>query len=348
MQLALGTWASANDGEITHCSLRDSSKDSDKKYGEGENLVFMGFGGNRAAFAWYVLKTAKNHDLLIFGHVNLAPLALLFFNPSKPCWLIAHGVEVWQPLPFFKRKGLQKMQKLLAVSRYTKSILQSNHNLHPQKLVYFPNCLDPFLENAPVLPASQWNRHWRLDTGRSYLLTLARLSETEQAKGYDSVIRLLPRLAEKFPDIAYLLAGKYDHDEYTRIRSLADSLAVSDRVLMPGFVPASFLPAIFRLAKVFVMPSQKEGFGIVYLEAAWWGCPVIASNAGGAPEALLNGKLGKLVPLQNDEALFNAIENQLNNSLPDSEIRLQRQELIKTHFGFTAFCSRLSELLSAR
>lgn len=347
MQLALDTWASANIGEITHCSLLDSSNDFDKKYSKSENPVFMGFGGNKSAFTWYVLKSAKNYNLIIFGHINLAPLALLPSVGSKPCWLVAHGVEVWQPLTFFKRNGLQKMQKLLAVSQYTKSRLQSNHNLPPQKIVYFPNCLDPYLANAPVLPASQWNTHWRLDTGRTYLLTLARLSKTEQAKGYDSVIKLLPRLAVRFPGIAYLLAGTWNQDEYTRIRSLADSLGVSDRVLMPGFVPAPFLPAVFKLAKVFVMPSEKEGFGIVYLEAAWWGCPVIASNAGGAPEALLDGKLGTLVSPQNDEELFIAIENQLNNPSPDSEALIQNQYLIKTHFGFSAFCSRLSELLSA-
>ena len=158
----------------------------------------------------------------------------------------------------------------------------------------------------------------------------------------------MPALAKRFPDIAYILAGKADDAEYTRIRKLAEQLGVGSRLLMPGFVPEKWLPSLYHLAGVFVLPSTKEGFGIVFLEAAWCGCAVVAYHSGGAPEALLNGQIGTLVPPGNPQDLADAISQSLFHPAGRQKILANNQSLISSCFGFSQFCSRVSDVLSEK
>jgi glycosyltransferase involved in cell wall biosynthesis len=350
MQLALSAQVVHRGGSLTHLSLVDSTDDADNRYiseGAEKYFSFRGFKGSKPAFIKAVLKQAGKCDHVLLGHVNLLPLLLLPGLNIKNSWLVVHGVEVWQPLSFFKNRGLQKAQKILTVSRFTMEKMQSIHGVSPGKLVYFPNCIDPFYIQMPLLPVAKWNRHWRLDTSRTYLLSVTRLAHTEAAKGYDEVIRLLPQLAAEIPNISYLLAGKADEAEYERIRSLAESLGVNDRVLLPGFVPAESLPAIYHFADCFVLPSKKEGFGIVFLEAAWWGCPIIGYASGGVPEALLQGKLGNLIPMGKNDLLFSAILNTLKIKVAREERIMNNRMEVNAHYSFELFLARLSQLFDS-
>ncbi len=349
LQLGLCRYAAQTGGSVTHFSLHDTTGAADERYTTHDaRCTFRGFAGNNLLFALALARHVYRHDVVILGHVNLTPFFLLpsFFRKKKRC-LIAHGVELWQPLPRFRRLGLRSMDEVWSVSHYTAGQLRTVQQLPARVIRYFPNCLNPFLAQAPVLPLTEWNKHWRLDTGKRYILTLARLAATEQAKGYDDIIRLLPRLSLRFPDVALLLAGKWDEVEYSRIRTLADSLGVTDRVLMPGFVPEASLPALFLLAIVFALPSSKDGFGLVYLEAAWWGCPVVALRAGGAPEALLYGKLGRLAGQGNDEDLTEALTALLEAPPLTEREWEENRALIQEHYGFEAYCGRLYDMLGA-
>jgi glycosyltransferase involved in cell wall biosynthesis len=348
LQLALCRYAEDKGEELVHCALMDAPGMNDSRYGAGSHFTFRGFSNQKPAFIRAVPAMAARAGTVIFGHINLSPLALLPGFGNTRCLLMAHGIEVWDKLPFLKKYGLRRMNKVLAVSRFTAGKLESVHGFPASRIVYFPNTLDPFFAEMPVLPPSEWNRHWRINPRGNYLLTVARLSHTESAKGYDEVIRALPALSEKFPDIAYILAGKADDAEYARVRSLAEGLGVGGRLLMPGFVPPQWLPSLYHLARVFVLPSTKEGFGIVFLEAAWFGCPVVAYHSGGSPEALLDGKTGTLVPPGNPRDLFDALSQCL--SKPDNRhITLaENRSLLHARFGFSHFCQRLSGILSEK
>ena len=346
LQLALCQFAVARGEHFTHFALMDEPGQNDSGYEAGDHFNFRGFSNHKPRFILAAIAAASKTETVIFGHINLAPLALLPGFGGKRCLLIAHGIEVWGKLSFLKKTALRKMDKVLAVSRFTAGKLETEQGFPESRIVFFPNTLDPFFAETPLLPPAEWNRYWRINPRGNYLLTVARLSHTESAKGYDDVIRALPALSQQFPDIAYILAGKADDGEYTRIRRLAEELGVGDRLLMPGFVPAKWLPSLYHAARVFVLPSTKEGFGIVFLEAAWCGCPVVAYQSGGAPEALLNGALGTLVPPESPEHLPGALSQSLSQQF-DRQITLNRnQSLITENFGFSQFYSRLSGILS--
>ena len=85
------------------------------------------------------------------------------------------------------------------------------------------------------------------------------------------------------------------------------------------------------------MPSRKEGFGIVFIEAMYYGLPVIAGNMDGSSDALLHGKLGQLVNPDSVEEIANAISNILKNKpsyIPDRKLLIQ-------HFSYETYKNNL-------
>jgi glycosyltransferase involved in cell wall biosynthesis len=148
-----------------------------------------------------------------------------------------------------------------------------------------------------VLPASVDGETFRAPaaSGRegTVLLTVARLSGSEQAKGIDRVLAALPAVRARFPSVRYRIGGT--GDDMPRLRALAERLGVEDAVDFLGDVPADGLPGCLSSADVFVMPSRNEGFGIVLIEALACGVPVIACGLEGSRDALKEGRLGRLV-----------------------------------------------------
>ena len=90
-------------------------------------------------------------------------------------------------------------------------------------------------------------------------------------------------------------------------------MLLQQQVIIAGFIPADELAAHFALADLYIMPSHKEGFGIVFIEAMFYGKPVIAGNADGSAEALDNGKLGILINPDDTEQITNAVIAVLEN-----------------------------------
>ncbi|CAL9558704.1 glycosyltransferase family 4 protein [Streptomyces sp. enrichment culture] len=120
-------------------------------------------------------------------------------------------------------------------------------------------------------------------------------------KGQDTLIRALPAVLAAEPDTVLLIVGggPYEKD----LRRLAHDTGVAGSVRFTGSVPWSELPAHYGAGDVFAMPCRTrrrgldvEGLGIVYLEASATGLPVVAGDSGGAPDAVLDGETGWVVP----------------------------------------------------
>jgi phosphatidyl-myo-inositol dimannoside synthase len=120
-------------------------------------------------------------------------------------------------------------------------------------------------------------------------------------KGQDTLIQAWPKVLAEIPGATLLLVGDGPHKQ--RLERLAGQLGVSPRVVFTGPVPAAELPAYYDAGDVFAMPCRTrrggldvEGLGIVYLEASATGLPVIGGDSGGAPDAILDGETGYVVP----------------------------------------------------
>lgn len=331
--------------EVTVHSLYDKNLDRDSKYITKQQ--FEGYGKQRTRFVTSsILKGCRSH-IVILSHINLLSIAYLIkkIAPKTRIILYAHGIEVWRAISSRKRNFLIKNCEIWAVSEFTSQKLQDIHQIPWKNIIVLPNCLDPFLEipNHFDKPTELLTRH-NLQSNQPVVFTLTRLSSYELYKGYDMVIENLPRLIEEFPDIIYLLAGQADFKEQCRLESLVDKLQVSKHVLFIGFIPDEELSDYFKLADIFIMPSRKEGFGIVFIEAAACGCRIIGGDQDGSPQALLNGKLGTLINPEQKETLLNAINQYLKQ--PRSERSSRKvQEICIQNFNYYQYQKKVQELL---
>jgi phosphatidyl-myo-inositol dimannoside synthase len=121
-------------------------------------------------------------------------------------------------------------------------------------------------------------------------------------KGQDTLIRAWPQvLATARDGPSLLLVG--DGPYRAKLGRLAQQAGVADSVVFTGPVPAADLPAYYDAGDIFAMPCRTrrggldvEGLGIVYLEASASGLPVVGGDSGGAPDAILPGETGYVVP----------------------------------------------------
>jgi phosphatidylinositol alpha-1,6-mannosyltransferase len=332
--------------EFKLASLYDADSDIMPQYLPCKN--FKGFNRNRVVFMLRNIFAAKKPDIIILSHINLALVGLLIklISPKTKIWLIAHGIEVWRPLSFHKRLLLKHCSTIICVSNFTKAQMYNWHKTDPGKCVVLNNALDPFMK-LPVQFAkpAHLSARYGLSGAGPVIFTLTRLASTELYKGHDRVIKAIAKLKCKFPGIKYILAGKYDEKEGVRVRQLIADLGVTGQVILTGFIKEDELPDHFLSADIFVLPSKKEGFGIVFIEALACGLPVICGNADGSIDAIRNGELGTAINTDDDSALEDCIASHL--ALP---VTLEKRKLLKDkclqYFNEQIYINTLQKMLT--
>jgi phosphatidylinositol alpha-1,6-mannosyltransferase len=326
-------------------SVYDQASDLMLRYMLPEN--FRGFGNKRAIFIWNVLKVARKEEVVILSHINLAIVGLIVkvINPTCQVWLIAHGIEVWRPLAFNKKTMLKKCDKIICVSNFTRQEMIRLHDVDASKCEVLNNAIDPFMALPETFkkPEHLLTRY-RLTNHDVVIFTLTRLAATEQYKGYEQVIKTLSKLKINIPSIKYVLSGQYDATEEKRIRELIYKYKVEKEVILTGFVNEDELADHFLLADLFVLPSKKEGFGIVFIEALACGLPVICGNVDGSLDAIKNGELGQAINPDDLTELENTLTIYLNKSLTTAE-RKNLQIRCLYYFNEEDYIIKLQRLL---
>ncbi|SFV32734.1 Glycosyltransferase involved in cell wall bisynthesis [Hyphomicrobium facile] len=247
-------------------------------------------------------------DIVFCGHIYMSPIAAAISKfLKKPMWLQLHGIDAWQPRGGrLARTATESAALVTAVSRFTRSRFLRWADIAPERVRVLPNTFEPSFTAGPKPEylLDRLNIH-----GRRVILTVSRLTASEQYKGHDRIIAALPAIKERIADVVYVIAG--DGDDRERLKKMAKAAGVEDITLFAGHVPERELPGYLRLADVFAMPSTGEGFGIVYLEAAACGLPVIAGDRDGSVDALADGAIGTLIDPEDAPQLVDAVCNML-------------------------------------
>ncbi|CAN5353681.1 hypothetical protein BH09BAC2_BH09BAC2_16010 [soil metagenome] len=322
-------------------SMHDEQKDINSKYFSQD--IFRGFGGNKIKFVLKSISSGRKNDVVILSHINLLIIgyAIKVVSPKTKLILFAHGIEVWNNLPGWKLKMLKKCDLILPVSEFTKNKMISLYGIEEKKLTVLNNCLDPFLPKADTAKRGELLNRYGLNESDKIILTVSRLTAKEKYKGYDQVIYAVKELSNQMPDLKYLLIGKYDEDCKQRLDALVKENGIEDKVIFTGFIDDAEIADHFKLADLYVMPSLKEGFGIVFIEAMYYGLPVIAGNKDGSVDALANGELGTLVDPDDQEQLINSIENVLKNK----EQYIPNNLLLMNKFSYKVYKEKLLAVL---
>lgn len=315
-------------GELKIYSLHDRSSDVNEKYFPPS--IFRGFAHRKSEFIFQSVRRGARSDIVILSHINLLSVGYLIkkLSPKTKLILLAHGIEIWKPLSRWKKNMLSKCDRLLAVSNFTKHRMFENNLVDEAKCIVLNNCLDPFLREtqSSAKPLPLLNRYG-LRCSDMILMTLTRISSNEKYKGYEKVIKAMQELIPEFPSLRYLIIGKYDKAEKERLDNIISDTNLSKHVIFTGFIADEELAEHYNLADLYIMPSKKEGFGISFIEAMFYGIPVVAGNIDGSADALCDGTLGLLVNPENQQEITVAIRKMLKNKttfIPDRNLLLRK------------------------
>lgn len=281
-------------------------------------------------------------QLVLCTHLHLAPLGwLLACLSGGQLWVSLHGIEVWRPLRRVHRFALERTNLLLPVSRFTAEQLSMQLGSRMPAHMLLPNTYNADLfKPGPRSPALL--SRYRLSSDQPLIFSLSRLSAGDRHKHLDRLIEAMADLRFTHPQAVLLIGG--DGDDRPRLQQLVQQLGLQDAVLLPGRLAEDELADHFRLASVFALPSEKEGFGIVFLEALGCGRPVMAGNRDGSRDPLADGRFGLLV--DPDDSLVVPLRSLLDQQgeplwfQPDA-----LSALVEQKFGFPAFCHKLQDLL---
>jgi glycosyltransferase involved in cell wall biosynthesis len=166
-----------------------------------------------------------------------------------------------------EREGMEKADKIIAVSQFTKKTIIEKYGINPDKITVIYNA---------VYPISKGEK-------QKLVLFLGRLTIQ---KGADVFLRAAKKVTEFEPDVRFVVAGTGDllQDLITQ----AVKLGISNRVIFTDRLTDEEMKHMYGIASVYVMPSVSEPFGITALEAISAGTPTIVSKTSGVSETFHN------------------------------------------------------------
>ena len=302
---------------------------ADKRLGGGRNLPLNGVAVAEAR--------RFRPDATLSAHIVTSPAASLIHRMlGAPTLQYFHAKEVGAK-PRLAAFAAREAQDVIAVSDYTSQLVATTGAFSADVHLISPG-VDIPVDTEP-LPAS-----------RPTFLTIARLED--RYKGHDVLIRALPLIRAKVPDVHWVVIG--DGPLRLGLEQLARSHEVADAVSFLGAISDEERNAWLRRAHLLSMPSRLpaggfagEGFGIVYLEAAAYGKPVVAGNVAGALDAVLDGETGLLVDPTDPLAVAVAITRLLLD--PELAHRLGASGARRAQeFAWPKICARVEAVLLAR
>jgi len=231
----------------------------------------------------------------------------------------------------------QQAHEVIAVSAYTAGLISATGAV-PASMRLIPPGVDLPSQTTPIAPE------------RPTFLTIARLED--RYKGHDVLIRALPLIRAKVPDVRWVVIG--DGPLRPGLEQLARSHEVADSIGFLGVLSDEERNAWLRRTHLLAMPSRLpaggfagEGFGIVYLEAAAYGKPVVAGNVAGALDAVVDRETGLLVDPTDHLAVAKAITRLLLD--PELARRLGAAGAARARdFAWPMICARVEAVLLER
>ncbi|MBX7139156.1 MAG: glycosyltransferase family 4 protein [Oligoflexia bacterium] len=183
------------------------------------------------------------------------------------------GANVNHEIDHIERMGTSRATKVIAVSHYTKSLLQQHHGLNPEKIAVVHNGVYPREATRSYQRSTDWPEKSVLFLGRVTF-----------QKGPDYFVEAAARVIEHVPGVVFIMAGS--GDMLDRMVQRTKELEIQDNFWFPGFVRGAELERMLSLADLYVMPSVSEPFGISALEAISFDTPAIISRQSGVSEVL--------------------------------------------------------------
>ena len=304
----------------------------DKQKCQNNNTICCN--SNIFKFIYYIYKYRDFADISVWGHINLSPFLFLnkLFSKSKNI-LLTHGVEVWPTdLSLLKKLALKKgYDRVFTVSNFTKNSLITTHKVPKEKI--------GILQNSIILSHYRKDRKNPYNSQKFNILTILRLDESIKLKSVTNVLDAMLKIEDK--DIHFTIIGKGNKEEY--IKDEIKRRGLSNQVDMLGFVED--LSSYLEHCDIFSLISDREGFGIVYLEAMAYEKPCISAKNCGSSDVVIDGYNGYSVELDDINDLVDKISDLKLNKKRREEFGKSGYKLLVERFTFEKFIENQKELL---
>jgi phosphatidylinositol alpha-1,6-mannosyltransferase len=250
---------------------------------------------------------------------------------GRPVLIYAHGEELtgWGRGWKFKAMcfTMRRADALLSNSDFTRDTLVDLLGVDAGRIALTYPTVDED-RFRPGLPCEDLRAGLGLRPGQPLILSVGRLM---RRKGFDNVIRVLPRLVAQGIDAHYAVIGIGEERGY--LQGLVEELGLADRVHLLGHVPYEDLPRWYCASSLFAMPNRDiggdtEGFGLVFLEAASAARPALAGTAGGTGSAVVDGMTGLRVDGERLEAIADGLARLLTNAAEAERMGRQGRERV--------------------
>ena len=271
-------------------------------------------------------------------------LAWLSAQHGIPTVITTHGTDLmgcekWPEFQGFAELAAKRCEKIIAVSGDNMRALHCRFPETVERTVLLHNGYNedvffPVDANREELMSSLGINY----NGEQIVLFVGKLTAF---KGADTLLRAAKQYERlEKGKIITLIIGSGDER-----KKLKDSLGLKG-VFFLGHREQEELRRLYSTADVLAVPSRKEPFGLVALEAMACGLPVVASNEGGLPE-FINSEVGALVPVDNEDMLCGAILEELLRSHEDPRRRAEISRYVKERFTQRLFVIKLEQLYAS-
>lgn len=199
---------------------------------------------------------------------------------KKPLLSHIHATEFDRALGFghpliheIEYLGLNYADKVVAVSNYTKEIIMEHYAVPEEKIEVVHN----------AFTARRLYPEKKKKFKKPVVLFLGRLTPQ---KGPKIFLEIAKKVVEKYENVRFIIAGAGEMERELMLE--ASSLGIGTHIMFTGFLNREEVEEALSLADIVVMPSVSEPFGIVALEALYFGCALIISKQSGASEVIQN------------------------------------------------------------
>ena len=231
-----------------------------------------------------------------------------------PYTLFFHGTD----LEFGMKNKKNKLKKIIMAA--DKVVVNSNflrdkfksgfEDIAKEPAVIYPSADNNFFKQISEMELKKLKSQLALE-GKKVIITVARMAE---GKGYPHLIRLLPKILEKVPNLVWLIVGDGPKKDY--IINLIQKNYLQNVVRFIGKISYTELPKYYQVSDLLVLlthpdESVEEAWGTAFVEAAASGLPVVAGRSGGVEEAVKNLSTGLIVDVYQDTSIIAAVADLL-------------------------------------
>jgi glycosyltransferase involved in cell wall biosynthesis len=320
------------DDKVRFVTLNDGAVGSEelRRYSTSSLFEWEACNRSKLRFVSAALRMARRSDRIICGHLAQLPVAWMAskLRPGLSYYLVAHGIEVWRPYTLLERRALRGARRIFCVSNFTRTQLLARCPLPEEQSSVLYNALDPFIEERSAARPAE---------GGPIILSVSRLSVADNYKGIGHLISAMPAIRAEIPGARLRIIGR--GDALPGLQAEASRLNLADGVEFAGYVSDHDLVAEFAACRLFALPSEKEGFGLVYLEAMANGRPCLGARSGGVPE-VIDEDTGVLVDYGDVEGIGAAIVASIRK-----DWSLEALARRSHSFSYLRFKERLASLL---